>query len=135
MRNSFLILVSIGICAALSAQTAIPAGITGTWKSERGLTYRFNDDGTYTMSAESEAVRRALGSSNPKGSEPITDSSSGGTFTVSGDKIELIMRAQDGRTSKTNVTFTMVNVDTLRLKTRYGLFTSTQDYRRERNGD
>ena len=130
MRTSVLILFGIGLCAAVSAQTAIPAGIIGTWKSEKGLTYQFSADGTYTMSVESDAVRRALGGNRPEGRETITGSGSGGTFTVSGDKIELVMRTSDGRTSKAAVTFTMINVDTLRLKTRYGLFTSTQDYKR-----
>jgi hypothetical protein len=135
MRNVFLIFLGFGICAAASAQTTIPAGIIGTWKSEKGLTYQFSADGTYTMSVESEAVHRALSGNTPERSENITDSSSDGTFTVSGDKIEMVMRTSDGRTNKATVTFTMINVDTLRLKTRYGLFTSTQDYRREQIGD
>jgi hypothetical protein len=130
MRTIVLILFGIELCAAVSAQTAVPTGIIGTWKSEKGLTYQFSAGGAYTKSVESEAVRRTLGGNKPERSENITNSGSGDTFTVSGDKIEMVMWTSDGRTSKATVTFTMINVDTLRLKTRYGLFTSTQDYKR-----
>jgi hypothetical protein len=71
MRTNVLIFLGFGICAAVSAQTTIPAGIIGTWKSEKGLTYQFSADGTYTMNVESEAVRRALGGNKPDGSENI----------------------------------------------------------------
>jgi uncharacterized lipoprotein NlpE involved in copper resistance len=88
--------------------------ITGTWKHEReGLTFRFNDDGTFTMSEEGEEAERAARSEQRGRGEAVTTSVSG-TYTVTDRVINMSMTV-DGKNYPLRMTYRKINDDTLQL--------------------
>jgi hypothetical protein len=120
MRNIALLFFYVGVCGALFAQAA-SAGIMGTWKHDKeGLTFRFNADGTFTMSEEGEAARQAIEQEQRERGESVI-TGVGGTYTVSGSRIEMLMFV-DGKTHKVRMRWRLVDANTLWL--------DGQDYRR-----
>jgi hypothetical protein len=90
------------------------AAITGTWKHEReGLTFRFNDDGTFTMSEEGEEAERAVRSEQRGRGEAVATSVSG-TYTVTDRVINMSMTV-DGKNYPLRMTYRKINDDTLQL--------------------
>jgi hypothetical protein len=97
------------------------AAITGTWKHEKeGLTFRFNADGTFTMSEEGEEAERAARSEQRSKGEVITTSVSG-TYTVTDRVINMSMKV-DGKHYPIRMAYRKINDDTLQL--------DRQNYRR-----
>jgi hypothetical protein len=96
------------------------------WKHDKeGLTFQFNDDGTFTMGEESEATRRAIEQEQRNRDESVITSVNG-TYTVNGSRIEMLMFV-DGKTHKVRMTWKLIDANTLHL--------DGQNYRREQNGD
>jgi hypothetical protein len=126
MRNIALILFCVGLCGSLFAQTPSYAGIIGTWKHDKeGLTFQFNADGTFTMGEEGEAARKAIEQEQRGRGESVITSVSG-TYTVTGNKIEMLMFV-DGKTHRVRMTWRLIDINTLRL--------DGQNYRKEQNGN
>ncbi|MDR2803655.1 MAG: hypothetical protein LBB22_05135 [Treponema sp.] len=84
-----------------------------------------NADGTFTMGEESEAARQAIEKEQRGRGESVTTSVSG-TYTVIGNKIEMLMFV-DGKTHKVRMTWRLVDINTLRL--------DGQNYRKEKTDD
>jgi hypothetical protein len=95
--------------------------VTGTWKHEKGgLTFQFNDDGTFTMSEDGEEAERATRSEQRSSGEAITNSVSG-TYTITDKAINMSMTV-DGRNYPLRMSYRKINDDTLQL--------DRQNYRR-----
>jgi hypothetical protein len=106
---------------AQSGNSQYAAVITGTWKHEKeGLTFRFNDDGTFTMSEEGEEAERATRSEQRSSGEAATTSVSG-TYTVTDRVINMSMTV-DGKNYPVRMSYRKIDNDTLQL--------DRQNYRR-----
>jgi hypothetical protein len=80
MRKIVLMLTVIGLSVSVFGQNRDNAEIVGTWRHEKGvLAYRFNADGTFTMSIGAEEVQRFMQSGQlpPNQSAEIKSSSNG----------------------------------------------------------
>jgi hypothetical protein len=96
MRKMVLILAFIGLFACVFGQNRDNAEIVGVWKHEKGvLAYRFNADGTFTMSIGAEEVQRFIQSGQlPPNQNAEIKSSSNGTYSVTRDKIIMFVNGQ-----------------------------------------
>jgi Fic family protein len=129
MKKNFAVLVLCIMTAVLPIASAFAqnsrnqyaAAISGTWKHEKeGLTFRFNTDGTFTMSEEGEEAERAARSEQRSSGEAVTTSVSG-TYTVTDRVINMSMRV-DGKNYPIRMAYRKINDDTLQL--------DRQNYRR-----
>jgi hypothetical protein len=88
--------------------------ITGTWKHDKeGLTFRFNADGTFTMSEEGGEAERAIQNEQRAAGEKATTSVSG-TYTATDRVINMSMTV-DGKNYPIRMTYRKINDDTLQL--------------------
>jgi hypothetical protein len=118
--------LSVTAAFAQNNNTRYVAEIAGTWKHEKeGLTFQFNDDGTFTMSEEGEEAERAARSEGRSSGEEAATSVSG-TYTVTDRAINMSMRV-DGRNYPLRMSYKKINNDTLQL--------DRQNYRRVVQGD
>jgi hypothetical protein len=129
MKKNFTLLAFCIMTAALPATLAFAqnnnnqyaAVIAGTWKHEKeGLTFRFNADGTFTMSEEGEEAERAARSEQRSSGEEAATSVSG-TYTVT-DKVINMSMTVDGRNYPLRMAYRKIDNDTLQL--------DRQNYRR-----
>jgi hypothetical protein len=129
MKKNFTILAFCIMTMVLPATLAFAqnssnqytAAITGTWKSEKErMTFRFNGDGTFTMSEEGEEAERAARSEQRSSGEAVTTSISG-TYTVT-DKVINMSMTVDGKNYPLRMAYRKINNDTLQL--------DRQNYRR-----
>jgi hypothetical protein len=128
MKKNFVLLVLWVITTALPATLVFAqnnsqymAAVTGTWKHEKeGLTFQFNDDGTFTMSEEGENAERAARSERRASGEAMA-TSVGGTYTVT-DKVINMSMTVDGKNYPLRMSYRKINDDTLQL--------DRQNYRR-----
>jgi hypothetical protein len=111
----------VSLAFAQNSSNQYAAAITGTWKSEKeGMTFRFNGDGTFTMSEEGEEAEQAARSEQRSSGEAVTTSVNG-TYTVT-DKVINMSMMVDGKKYPLRMAYRKINDDTLQL--------DRQNYRR-----
>jgi hypothetical protein len=129
MKKNFILLALCIMTMALPVTLAFAqnnnnqyaAVIAGTWKHEKeGLTFRFNADGTFTMSEEGEEAERAARSEQRSSGEAVTTSVSG-TYTVT-DRVINMSMIVDGKNYPLRMAYRKMGNDTLQL--------DRQNYRR-----
>jgi hypothetical protein len=97
------------------------AVIAGTWKNEKeALTFRFNTDGTFTMSEEGENAERAARRERRSSGEAVATGMSG-TYTVTDRVINMSMTV-DGKHYPLRMSYRKIDDDTLQVE--------RQNYRR-----
>jgi hypothetical protein len=128
MKRNIIVLAFLIMITALSVSPAFAQGdsryaalIAGTWKHEKeGLTFQFNDDGTFTMSEEGENAERAARNERRSSGEGAATSISG-TYTVTDRVINMSMTV-DGKHYPLRMSYRKINDGTLQL--------DRQNYRR-----
>jgi hypothetical protein len=129
MKRNIIVLVFLAMTTALSTTTVFAQAntsqyvlvVAGTWKHEKeGLTFRFNNDGTFTMSEEGENAERAARSERRSKGEAAATSIAG-TYTVTDKVINMSMKV-DGKNYPLRMSYRKINDDTLQL--------DRQNYRR-----
>jgi hypothetical protein len=129
MRRNIALLTLCAITAvwplalvfAQNSNSQYAAAISGTWKHEKeGLTFRFNTDGTFTMSEEGAEAERAARSEQRANGEAMATSVNG-TYTVTDRTISMSMTV-DGKNYPLRMAYRKINADTLQL--------DRQNYRR-----
>jgi hypothetical protein len=129
MKRNIIVSVFLAILTALSVTTVFAqantsqyvSAVAGTWKHEKeGLTFRFNTDGTFTMSEEGEDAERAARSERRSSGEEMATGVSG-TYTVTDRVINMSMTV-DGKHYPLRMSYRKINDDTLQL--------DRQNYRR-----
>jgi hypothetical protein len=97
------------------------AEVTGTWRHDgEGMTFRFNADGTFTMSEDGEEARKAMEAESRGRGEAVT-TSAGGTYTVTRGAINMVM-VVDGKSHRLRMSYRKIDADTLQME--------RQNYRR-----
>jgi hypothetical protein len=129
MKKNFALLILLVITTALpitlafaqNSNSQYAVAIVGIWKKEKeGLTFRFNDNGTFTMSEEGEEAERAARSEQRTSGEAAATSVSG-TYTVTDRVINMSMTV-DGRNYPLRMAYRKIDNETLQL--------DRQNYRR-----
>jgi hypothetical protein len=86
----YLFLFLDGFSASLFGQQPNNSEVVGTWTHEGGLVYRFNADGTFSMSVEGEKAKQDAQSVQDRIGKMVSARTQG-TYTVTQGSINMIV--------------------------------------------